>query len=100
MAFDLTPRQPVRAHEQRLPVIGIDSGGTSEIITDGETGYLVPPNDPAALAAKLKGLWADEQLRSDLGERARKEALDRFSPARSMNDLISACESVARRPAG
>ena len=42
-----------------LPAIGTTSGGAGEIIEDGVNGYLVPPNDPAAVAHCLMNLAAD-----------------------------------------
>lgn len=42
-----------------LPAIGTTLGAAAEIIDDGETGFLVPPDDPAALAARLERLAAD-----------------------------------------
>ena len=41
----------VEAQASGLPVVGTDVGGVSEMFRDGETGILVPPKDPAALAA-------------------------------------------------
>ena len=45
-----------------LPAIGTTGGAASEIITDGETGYLVPPGDAVTLAARLATLAADRDL--------------------------------------
>jgi len=42
-----------------LPAIGTTAGAAGEIITDGQTGYLVPPDDPAILAARLLSLAMD-----------------------------------------
>jgi glycosyltransferase involved in cell wall biosynthesis len=45
-----------------LPAIGTTSGGVAEIIADGETGYLIPPDDATALAEKLSTLAGDRGL--------------------------------------
>jgi glycosyltransferase involved in cell wall biosynthesis len=45
-----------------LPAIGTTSGGASEIIRDGETGYLVPPDDAARLAERLTKLANDRDF--------------------------------------
>jgi glycosyltransferase involved in cell wall biosynthesis len=42
-----------------LPAIGTTAGAACEIITDSQTGYLVPPDDPAVLAARLLTLAGD-----------------------------------------
>jgi glycosyltransferase involved in cell wall biosynthesis len=59
-------RVTVEAMRAGLPVCGTDSGGTPEIIQPGVAGLLSPPGDPAALAANLMTLAADENLRRTL----------------------------------
>ena len=49
------------------PLIATDAIGTRDYIADGETGLMVPPRDPAALAAAIERLWGDEALRARLG---------------------------------
>src|SRR5256886_15573843 len=51
-----------------VPVIGSDLGGITDIVVDGETGLLVPPQDSAALAAALERLATDRGLARRLGE--------------------------------
>ena len=61
-----------------LPVVCTELGtGTTFVNRDGESGRVVPPGDPAALAAAINGLLADEALRRRLaaGARARAHAL-------------------------
>jgi len=55
-----------------LPAIGTTAGAASEIIRDGETGYLVPPNEPDALAACLSTLANDRALLTRLSLSALK----------------------------
>lgn len=59
-----------------LPVVATRVGGNPEVIADGETGLLVPPGDPASLAAALLALRRDPARRRHMGEagRARVEA--------------------------
>lgn len=57
----------MRAMARSRPVIATDSGGTPELITSGVEGFLVPPNDTAALALALTRLWEDDQLRIQMG---------------------------------
>jgi phosphatidylinositol alpha-1,6-mannosyltransferase len=58
------------------PVIAGRSGGVSDAVKDGETGYLVDPNDPVAIADRVLTLLGDPGLARRLGEagRARVEA--------------------------
>jgi len=59
-----------------LPVAACRAGGIPEIVTDRETGLLVAPGDPAALAAALLELAHDPELRAALGARAKKAVLE------------------------
>ena len=66
--FGLTPLEGMACGR---PVIGAAVGGIPFTIADGETGYLVPPRDPAALAERLCALLADVALRERMGLAAR-----------------------------
>jgi glycosyltransferase involved in cell wall biosynthesis len=56
------------------PTVASDIGGLRDIVADGETGFLVPPGDRAALAAAMQRLIADEGLRQRLGAGAKERA--------------------------
>ena len=60
------------------PVVATDVGAVRELVSEGETALLVPPEDPAALAAALGGLLADPELRARMGAAGRRRALERF----------------------
>ena len=53
-------------------------GGIPEVVADGETGLLVPPDDPAALAAALNTLVRDQDLAAAMGARGRDRAIAEF----------------------
>jgi glycosyltransferase involved in cell wall biosynthesis len=55
-----------------VPVVVTDVGGNREIVVDGETGHLVPPRQPAALAEKLLSLLRDPERRTAMGRAARQ----------------------------
>lgn len=55
-----------------VPVVSSAIGGTDELIEDGESGLLVPPGDAAALAAALRRVLGDGELRRRLAARARE----------------------------
>ncbi|MFZ1295658.1 MAG: glycosyltransferase family 4 protein, partial [Pseudomonadales bacterium] len=57
-----------------VPVIGSDTGGIPEMIEDGATGWLVPPNDPAALAQAMNTALSDETRRQQMGVAANRSA--------------------------
>jgi glycosyltransferase involved in cell wall biosynthesis len=56
------------------PAVSFATGGAAEVIVDGETGFLVPPGDVAALAEALARLHDDPALRRHLGRSARSRA--------------------------
>ena len=66
-----------------LPVVASRAGGNRDLIRHGEDGWLVPPRDSAAFARALARLLADPQLRSALGQRARRTARERFPLTRT-----------------
>jgi glycosyltransferase involved in cell wall biosynthesis len=62
-----------------LPVIAVDRGGPASIVDDPATGWLVEPDDRAALAAAMAAAVNDDADRRRRGERARDEALAHYS---------------------
>jgi phosphatidyl-myo-inositol dimannoside synthase len=54
-----------------LPVVGGDSGGAPDAVLDGETGYVVPGRDVAALAERLTALLADPAGAAAMGDKGR-----------------------------
>ncbi len=69
---DAFPRAPMEAMACGIPVVATRIGGVVESVVDGETGYLVPPDDTAALTAALLRLLTDENLRRTMGRAARQ----------------------------
>jgi glycosyltransferase involved in cell wall biosynthesis len=69
----------VEAMASALPVVASDiKGVTDEIVTDGHTGVLVPPGDPDALAAALRGLLVNSSGARSIGTHAREAAVSRY----------------------
>jgi glycosyltransferase involved in cell wall biosynthesis len=64
-----------------LPMVVTDVGGNAEAVVDGETGFVVPSADPAALAAGLLRLAQDSTLRRRLGEAGRERLARHFTLA-------------------
>jgi len=63
-----------------LPVAATAVGGNPEIVLHGQTGLLVPPDDPVAMAAAVGRLVSDRPLRDRLGQEGRRFAVARLSP--------------------
>lgn len=65
------PVSVLEAMAAGLPVVATRTGGVAELVEDGETGLLVPPVDPPALAAALQRLLDDPEFRARLGAAGR-----------------------------
>lgn len=78
-------------------VVASRTGGLPEIVQDGETGRLVPPGDPAALAEALVELLQDRGRAESLGKRGRERALAAFDEAAWIERFVALYESL-RRP--
>ncbi|QHT69891.1 glycosyltransferase family 4 protein [Rhodocytophaga rosea] len=69
----------VEAMASGLPVIGTQTGGTPEILEEGNLGLLFPPNDHKNLAEALEKIYLDADLRKTLGVKARQSAIQKYS---------------------
>jgi glycosyltransferase involved in cell wall biosynthesis len=69
----------IEAMASGTPVIASRVGGVSEVVVNGETGYLVPPGDVAALHERLDQVVHDPALARRLGANARAQVLERFT---------------------
>jgi glycosyltransferase involved in cell wall biosynthesis len=76
------------------PVVATRVGGVPEIVTDGVSGFLVPPEDPTALARALACLRRDPALRRRFGEAGARDARRRFDVRRTvaaLEDVYASC---------
>jgi glycosyltransferase involved in cell wall biosynthesis len=63
------------------PVVATAVGGNPELVVDGKTGLLVPPNDPEAMAAAITKLLREPELRQQMGRAGRQRVEEQFSLA-------------------
>lgn len=68
----------MEAMSMEVPVVATDAGGVPSLISDGIDGVLVPPSDPASLAAAFRRLGSSPELCSELGSRGRERVLASF----------------------
>ena len=78
----------VEASACGLAVVGGRSGGVPDAVRDGETGILVNPNDPAAVAAGINELLGNPRRRKQLGAAGRKAVETYYNWDRVANDLM------------
>src|SRR5690606_28316366 len=73
------PNAVLEAMAASLPVIGTQVEGTEELVIPGETGWLVPPHQPLALAETILQWISDPQKRTQFGQRGRALVLEKYS---------------------
>lgn len=76
------------------PVVASRVGGIPEVVVDEETGLLVPPEDPRALAAALERLLADPALARRMGEAGRQRVAALFSARRMAEQTAALYEEL------
>ncbi|GIG19679.1 glycosyl transferase [Cellulomonas chitinilytica] len=84
----------VEALLARRPVVASRTQGLAEVVRDGDTGLLVPPDDPRALAEAVATLLRDDGLRASLARAGEDDAHDRFSTARYAQRLLRVLDEV------
>ncbi len=84
----------IEANYYRKPVIGSYSGGMSEAIINGKTGFLIEPNNLNDLVDKIIYLYNNEKEREKIGEYGYKRVLSDFNWEYLINNYISIFESV------
>jgi glycosyltransferase involved in cell wall biosynthesis len=78
------------------PVVCTDSGGPPEYVRHGETGFIVPKDDPHAMADRLRTLLEDPELTEGLGKNARTRAEDEHPYAALVDGYLSVYRRAVR----
>jgi D-inositol-3-phosphate glycosyltransferase len=99
----LTPSQrfatvPLEAMASGLPVVAADDAALGDAIIDGNTGFLVPPAEPAQLARRVRQLLASPMLLEGYGIAAASRARSRYSWERVGQETLAVYESVVAPP--
>ncbi|OWK46499.1 glycosyltransferase [Fimbriiglobus ruber] len=77
-----------------LPVVGVRAGGMTEVIADGENGYLTTPDDAGSVESALRALLADPARRAEFGRRSRAIYEAKFSAPVMIDRLETAFRRV------
>jgi glycosyltransferase involved in cell wall biosynthesis len=83
------PNAVLEAMASALPTVATRVSGHEDIISEAETGFLVPPNDPVALAAAITEMAADQQSRIAMGTAARVFVEKKYSTTTILNSLLA-----------
>jgi D-inositol-3-phosphate glycosyltransferase len=85
---------PLEAMACGTPVLGSNVGGIKFTVRDGETGYLVPPNDPEALAERAAHLFRHPKLMAVFGRQGIRRVNDLFTWERVAGGIAAVYEEV------
>lgn len=87
----------VEAMASGIPVVATRSGGPESIVVHGESGLLVPAGSPSDLAAAIRTLLDDRELRSRLRDAARRRVISAFSEKRMLEEYRAVLTEVMSR---
>lgn len=85
----------VEASAAGLPVLMTDVGGVRDIVVDGETGFLLPPDDVDVLTERLRYLVAHADVRRRMGMAARAQAVAKFDASKNGKKVADILLEVA-----
>ncbi|SMC22447.1 Glycosyltransferase involved in cell wall bisynthesis [Desulfacinum hydrothermale DSM 13146] len=85
--FDPCPRVVLEALHSEAPLVATAVGGVPELVEDGVSGLLVPPNDAPALASALERVLRDRDLAARLAAAGRERALCHFTLDRVVREV-------------
>lgn len=80
----------MEAMASELPIVATDVSGVSELVVDGETGFLVPPRDGEALAGKIELLLRDDGMRKRMGA----AGFDRIRRVFTLERMVKETEAI------
>jgi glycosyltransferase involved in cell wall biosynthesis len=87
----------VEASATGLPVVASRFGGIPEIVVHGETGLLVDPDDIHGFGEAIVTLGENEDLRRQMGVKARARAEERFNWRNSVRDMVTIYRRVSEK---
>jgi glycosyltransferase involved in cell wall biosynthesis len=91
---DNCPLVVVEALASGTPVIAASVGGITEMMRDGVDGYFVPPDNPDALAERIRVLLTSPGLREHMSQNARERFFSMFEAERSVTELVRWLEAL------
>lgn len=92
--IDNSPNSICEAQYLGLPILATNVGGISSLIKEGETGFLIPANDPYTLVGKIMEIQSSEEMMLKLSEKGKKVAMNRHDPKLIQETLLSIYTSL------
>lgn len=93
------PKTVIESMVYSVPPIVTDTGGSPELVLDGESGFVVPTGDARAIAEAIIRLWRDPGLCKRMGENARERIATRFRVEDSVSRTRALFEQLMARKA-
>src|SRR5262249_45088381 len=87
--MDNLPTVVMEAMATRLPVVSTNIGGIPEMVVENETGFVMQPNDPSALADAIEKLIGARSLAQRLGQAGSERARELFSIEKNARELCA-----------
>lgn len=84
------------AYAAGRPVVVTDTGGLSEVVEHGRSGFVVPPADAKALAGAIESMLADSERLNAMGKRAKQLAMELYGWDGIASRTMALYESVVR----
>ena len=94
--YEASPMVLVEALACGLPVVASRLGSIPEFISDGSTGLLFEVGNAPDLAEKVSGLWACQEMRIEIGDRARRDFEEKFTARRYLDRLTEIYHQATR----
>lgn len=96
--YEGSPLVMLEAMAHRLPIVASTVGGIPDKVIPDETGWLVPPDDPAALGAAIRSaLDQPPAILRTIGERGRARVVAHFSLTQVVDELIALLDAIPPR---
>jgi glycosyltransferase involved in cell wall biosynthesis len=92
--FYFSPLKLLEAMSMGKPVLASAQGQISEIIQDGESGMLYPPDDKMGFIEKLRLLISDQNLREVIGAKARERVMEKYTWKHTAKSIFQICENM------
>jgi glycosyltransferase involved in cell wall biosynthesis len=93
------PKALIEAASSGRPIVTTNTPGCRDVVRHGENGFLVPPRNVPALAAALRTLLDDANLRQEMGRHGRSHAETQFSIESIVNQHLNVYRELLSRAA-
>ncbi len=94
--IDNSPNSVCEAQILGLPVIATNVGGVRSLVSDHETGFLVPANDPLMIASLIMKYWRNKDILQKISRSGSKIANIRHDPVKLKRDLLAIYNQIVK----